>query len=68
MMFVPPICFDRNAFDVPVAVRITDIMWSLYVYPPRPGSSSLSPFLALGSARFTLALMPRSPRALTASR
>ena len=29
MSFVPPICFDRNANDVPVAVRITDIMWAL---------------------------------------
>jgi hypothetical protein len=29
MSFVPPICFDRNAHDVPVAVRVTDIMWAL---------------------------------------
>ena len=27
--FVPPICFDRNAHDVPVSVRVTDIMWAL---------------------------------------
>lgn len=29
MTFTPPICFDRNAHDVPVAVRVTDIMWAL---------------------------------------
>lgn len=29
MSFVAPICFDRNAHDVPVAVRVTDIMWAL---------------------------------------
>lgn len=27
--FVAPICFDRNAHDVPVSVRVTDIMWAL---------------------------------------
>jgi hypothetical protein len=27
MMFVPPIIFDRNQSDVPMANRVTDIMW-----------------------------------------
>lgn len=28
-MFVPPIVFDRNAKDVPVGVRVTDIFWAM---------------------------------------
>lgn len=27
----PPIFFSRNAFNVPAAVRVTDIMWSIMV-------------------------------------
>lgn len=29
MMMMPTICFDRNAHEVPVTVRVTDIAWSL---------------------------------------
>ncbi|TPX33311.1 hypothetical protein SmJEL517_g03715 [Synchytrium microbalum] len=40
MMFAPSTIFDRNAKDVPVFVRITDIMWSIGVmsnlYPGSP--------------------------------
>ncbi|TPX38579.1 hypothetical protein SeMB42_g06650 [Synchytrium endobioticum] len=40
MMFAPGTIFDRNAKDVPLFVRITDIMWSIGVmsnlYPGSP--------------------------------
>ncbi|KAI9024925.1 hypothetical protein CLU79DRAFT_699860 [Phycomyces nitens] len=31
LLFAPPIFFSRNAFDVPAAVRMTDITWSAMV-------------------------------------
>ncbi|TPX36196.1 hypothetical protein SmJEL517_g01493 [Synchytrium microbalum] len=31
LVFCPPIFFSRNAFSVPAAVRVTDIMWSVMV-------------------------------------
>ncbi|TPX53532.1 hypothetical protein SeMB42_g00718 [Synchytrium endobioticum] len=31
LVFCPPIFFSRNAFQVPAAVRVTDIMWSVMV-------------------------------------
>ena len=31
IMFCPPIFFSRNACDVPAAVRVADLMWSIMV-------------------------------------
>lgn len=30
-VFCPPIFFSRNSLNVPAAVRVTDIMWSIMV-------------------------------------
>ncbi|KAI8968957.1 hypothetical protein BDF20DRAFT_892498 [Mycotypha africana] len=42
LLFAPPIFFSRNCFDVPAAVRMTDITWSAMVMSSLSNSRGLS--------------------------
>ncbi|KAI8079375.1 hypothetical protein BDF21DRAFT_363139 [Thamnidium elegans] len=42
LLFAPPIFFSRNCFDVPAAVRMTDITWSAMVMSSLSNSRGLA--------------------------
>ncbi|KAI8979921.1 hypothetical protein BDB01DRAFT_843928 [Pilobolus umbonatus] len=42
LLFAPPIFFSRNSFEVPAAVRMTDITWSAMVMSSLSNSRGLS--------------------------
>src|ERR1700730_371719 len=42
LLLTPPIFFSRNSFDVPAAVRVTDITWSAMVMSNLSNSRGLA--------------------------
>ncbi|KAI9253620.1 hypothetical protein BY458DRAFT_541992 [Sporodiniella umbellata] len=53
LLFAPPIFFSRNCFEVPAAVRVTDITWSAMVM----SSLSNSNGLAFPCSTYSLSMM-----------